>query len=155
MTVLLLLLLPLMIVMSSWTGAAAMSMPKSALRLCNSLGWSNLTQNLVELGQIESILLELILYALCRLVADSLILLILELFIKLLLRKTNIHAWISNGAWLWFVILALLIWDLLRVPSVCGIELWLCFHLVTEIHQDALNHIFWGLRRRSCTTSRR
>jgi hypothetical protein len=152
MAVLLLLLLSLMVVMSSWTGAATMSMPESALWLCHSLGWSNLTQNLVELGQIESILLELILYALCRLVANSLILLILELFIKLLLRKTNIHVWISNGARLRFVILALLIWDLLRVTSVCGIE---CFHLVTEIHQDALNHIFWGLRCRSCTSSRR
>lgn len=151
MTVLLLLLLPLMVVMSSWTGAATMSMPKSTLWLCNSLGWSNLTQNLVELGEIESILLELILYALCRLVADSLILLILELFIELLLRKTNIHAWVSNSARLWFVILSLLTWDLLRIPSIRSIK---CFHLVTKIHQDALDHIFWSLRCRSCTTSR-
>ena len=135
-------------VVPSWTRTASMPMPQPTLRLCHCLRRRNLTQNFIKLCQIKAILLQLILNILGCLATHTLVLLTLQLLIKLLLSQANIHGRIPNGTWLWLV--SMPFWYLLSVSNICRIK---CFHLITEIHQDALYHILRCLRRRCCAAT--
>ena len=74
-------LLFLAVLLSTWTRAASMSIPEPALCVANCLGWCHLAQDVIKLGKIEPVLLELALYAFSRLATYALILLVFKLLV--------------------------------------------------------------------------